>query len=157
MELLGQINNLNLSPIKDYNKVLNNEKAFNLDDFDLNFEDILAKQTDKLNVVEELKGGVELNRIDDVAARNSVLSVDSSSPTGSFFQSMGNSITGGLNSVTNSIEAANKAQEDFAMGKDVSVHDVMIASEKASLSLSMAMQLRNKIQSAYNEINGVRV
>ncbi len=45
----------------------------------------------------------------------------------------------------------------MAMGEDVSVHDVMIASEKASLSMGMALQLRNKILSAYTEINNVRV
>ena len=54
-------------------------------------------------------------------------------------------------------DAADKAQEALAMGEDISVHDVMIAAEKASLSLQMALQLRNKLLTAYQEINNVRV
>lgn len=46
-------------------------------------------------------------------------------------------------------------QEAFARGEDVSVHDMMIASEKATLSLQMAMQIRNKMISAYTDIKNM--
>jgi flagellar hook-basal body complex protein FliE len=78
-------------------------------------------------------------------------------PGSNFMKNFSNSINSGLTSVNNNIEAADKAQESFAMGEDVSVHDVMIASEKAALSLQMAMQIRNKLISAYSEINNIRV
>lgn len=47
---------------------------------------------------------------------------------------------------------AERAVETFATGGDIDVHSVMIASQKASLSLSLAMQLRNKAVQAYSEI-----
>ncbi|MEW9501309.1 flagellar hook-basal body complex protein FliE [Jeotgalibacillus marinus] len=37
-------------------------------------------------------------------------------------------------------------------GENVELHDVMIASEKASISLSLTMEIRNKAVEAYQEI-----
>jgi flagellar hook-basal body complex protein FliE len=48
-------------------------------------------------------------------------------------------------------ESAQKT-EDFATGKNQSIHEVMIASEKAGISLKFLMQVRNKLLEAYQEI-----
>ena len=61
----------------------------------------------------------------------------------------------GLNDVNNKRLMADAAQEEFAMGGDVSVHDLMIAQEKASLSMQMAIQTRNKMIAAYNDIKNM--
>ena len=45
-----------------------------------------------------------------------------------------------------------KAGELLAAGKVDNLHQVMIASEKASLALQMTVQVRNKIMDAYGEI-----
>nr|WP_235420702.1 flagellar hook-basal body complex protein FliE [Jeotgalibacillus alimentarius] len=37
-------------------------------------------------------------------------------------------------------------------GEDVELHDVMIASQKASVSLNLTMEMRNKAVEAYQEI-----
>ncbi|MFB1081115.1 flagellar hook-basal body complex protein FliE [Jeotgalibacillus sp. JSM ZJ347] len=37
-------------------------------------------------------------------------------------------------------------------GEDVELHDVMIASQKASVSLNLSMEMRNKAVEAYQEI-----
>jgi flagellar hook-basal body complex protein FliE len=42
--------------------------------------------------------------------------------------------------------------EDFAIGKNNNIHEVMIAAEKAGLSLKFLMQIRNKLLDAYQEI-----
>jgi flagellar hook-basal body complex protein FliE len=52
---------------------------------------------------------------------------------------------------------AESAVETFASGGDIDLHSVMIASEKANVSMQLAMQLSNKILAAYKEINNVRV
>ena len=48
-------------------------------------------------------------------------------------------------------------EEDIAMGGPTSIHDAMIAAEKASLSMQMAIQVRNRILSAYTEISSMGV
>lgn len=153
---LNTIGSMNFTPISNYNKYLKNSMSFEMDS-SLDFENILNKQTMAMQNPTQLQGGVELNNFDDVVAKNSVKSIEDSSIGGDVLKSFGNSISSGLNSVNDAVKAADKAQEAFAMGEDVSVHDVMIASEKASLSMQMAMQLRNKLLSAYTEINNVRV
>lgn len=42
--------------------------------------------------------------------------------------------------------------EDFINGKDVEIHEVMIASEKAKTSLELLMEIRNKSLDMYREL-----
>ncbi|KIL47713.1 flagellar hook-basal body protein FliE [Jeotgalibacillus campisalis] len=58
-----------------------------------------------------------------------------------------------------SINEVNEAQlssddmtNKLVKGENVELHDVMIASQKASISLSLTMQVRNKAVEAYQEI-----
>ena len=48
-------------------------------------------------------------------------------------------------------------QEDIAMGGPTSIHDAMIAAEKATLSMEMAIQVRNRIISAYTDITNMGI
>ena len=52
---------------------------------------------------------------------------------------------------------AEEAMETFAAGGDISVHDVMIATQKANLTMQMAVQTRNRIINAYTELNNIRI
>jgi flagellar hook-basal body complex protein FliE len=54
-------------------------------------------------------------------------------------------------------KTAEKAVETFASGGDIDLHSVMISSEKANVSMQLALQLSGKILAAYKEINNVRV
>lgn len=54
------------------------------------------------------------------------------------------------------IEAENKT-EDFIQGKDTSIHNVMLKTEEAKLSLQLAVQVRNKLLEAYQEMNRMQV
>lgn len=154
MNYIGPIDGMNFNPITNYNKYLKNNASFEVNS-GVDFESILNKQSTMVNQnVSQLKSGIEVTmNVDDLAPQ----ATKSTEGVGSFMKSFGNSIGGGLNSVNDATNAANKAQEALAMGEDVSVHDVMIAAEKASLSLQMAMQLRNKLLSIYTEINNVKV
>jgi flagellar hook-basal body complex protein FliE len=57
------------------------------------------------------------------------------------------------------VKGVNKAQNDsknitndFIEGKDVEIHEVMIAGEKAKTSLQLLMQIRNKTVDMYKEL-----
>ncbi|MGI6083824.1 MAG: flagellar hook-basal body complex protein FliE [Acetivibrionales bacterium] len=45
-----------------------------------------------------------------------------------------------------------KMTEDFIAGRTDDIHSVLIASEKATISLQFVMEVRNKIVEAYQEI-----
>jgi len=45
-----------------------------------------------------------------------------------------------------------KITSDFIEGKDVELHEVMIAGEKAKTSLELLMQIRNKTIDMYKEL-----
>ncbi len=52
---------------------------------------------------------------------------------------------------------ASKMQEDFATGKIDNVHEVLIAAEKADISLRLTTEIRNKIVEAYKEIMRMQI
>lgn len=156
MDFIGGIEGMKFTPVTNYNQYLKNNAAFDVD-AGSNFENILNQQTQALQNPVKIQGGVEMNNFDDVMAQANVQAAPTADSAGNFLNSFSKAVGGGLDSVNEKMDAANKAQEAFAMGEDVSVHDVMIASEKATLSFQMAMQLRNKVMSAYTELNSIRV
>ena len=63
-----------------------------------------------------------------------------------------------LNQVNQSQVQAEKLGKNFAMGDDsVSLSDVMIAGQKASINFQATLQVRNKMVSAYQEIMNMQV
>lgn len=52
---------------------------------------------------------------------------------------------------------ADQAVEDLVTGAGVSLHETMIALEKADLSFRLMMQVRNKIVQAYREVLSMQV
>jgi len=57
-----------------------------------------------------------------------------------------------ISNVDNQLKEAGQMTENFALGKSNNIHEVMIASEKAGLSLRFLLQIRNKLMEAYQEI-----
>ena len=66
-------------------------------------------------------------------------------------------LKGSVEKVNTMQNEADQAVQDLLVGKDQNIHQVMIAVEKANLSLQMMMQVRNKIMSAYEEIMRTQV
>lgn len=67
-----------------------------------------------------------------------------------------------LRSSLDSVNGAQRKAEDmgqrFALGDDsVNLSDVMIASQKASISFQASVQVRNKLVSAYHDIMNMQV
>lgn len=71
--------------------------------------------------------------------------------------SFGQLLTEALNNVNQLEQDSNKITEDFIAGRTDNIHSVLIAGEKASISLQMVMEVRNKILDAYQEIMRMQV
>ena len=69
------------------------------------------------------------------------------------FDSIGNY----LGSVNQLVQTSDSKQRDLAMGKDVELHDVMIAAEKSSVAVNLTMQIRNKLVESYQEVMRMQV
>ena len=66
--------------------------------------------------------------------------------------SFGEFLNDAINKVSDMQLEAQKMNEALALGQTDNLHQVMIASEKASVALQFTMQVRNKILDAYQEI-----
>ena len=123
----------NLNAIQDYNKYLQKQDAF----------DFEAEATEFSKALEN--------------ASKSAPFRDKADPMGlgMFASQVGNGFSNALNAVNDAKLYSEKLEEDIAMGGPTSIHDAMIAAEKAELSLQMAVQIRNRILNAYTEINNM--
>lgn len=52
---------------------------------------------------------------------------------------------------------AEKATEKFIKGESVDIHQVMISTQEAKLSLELAVEIRNKVVDAYKEISRMQI
>lgn len=62
-----------------------------------------------------------------------------------------------LNEVNKLQQDADSTLENYVTGKTSNVGEVISASQKATLAFSMLVQIRNKLQDAYDEIKNLRV
>ncbi|MBR1908128.1 flagellar hook-basal body complex protein FliE [bacterium] len=132
MEFIGNIEGYNYQPITGYNAFLKGNATLNQKveiPNETEFDKILNLQTAKAEPAPDTAGGL--------------------------MKQIERAVSSSLNDVNNKRLIADAAQEEFAMGGDVSVHDLMIAQEKASLSMQMALQTRNKLISAYTDIKNM--
>lgn len=62
-----------------------------------------------------------------------------------------------LDQVGQQIQQADAMQQQFSTGQsDLSLSDVMLATQKASLSFQAVLQVRNKLVSAYQDIMNIQ-
>ncbi len=52
---------------------------------------------------------------------------------------------------------SNKKTQNFLMGKTDNIHEVMIAAQKAEVSISFVTEVRNRILDAYQEFSRMQV
>jgi len=58
-----------------------------------------------------------------------------------------------VNSVNEVQGEAAQSQQAFLAGEPVELHDVMIKAEKAGISMSLLIEIRNRLLTAYQEIS----
>jgi flagellar hook-basal body complex protein FliE len=66
--------------------------------------------------------------------------------------SFAKTLTGAIEKVNQMKIEADQSVQGLAEGKNVDIHQTMISMEKASVSLQLLMQTRNKIIDAYKEM-----
>lgn len=79
-------------------------------------------------------------------------------PQGASKVSFSDALKNSLDQVSAAQSGAEKLGERFALGDDkVSLSDVMISMQKASIGFQATVQVRNKLVSAYHEIMNMQV
>lgn len=123
--------------IQNYNQFLKGKASFEINDnFQNDFDRMLQREMESENVSANRK-------------------FDNMSPVDSLMHSIETAFGNGLNDVNEKKKESEALEEAFARGEDVSVHELMIASEKSALSMQMAMQIRNKMIAAYTDIKNM--
>ncbi|WP_445327012.1 flagellar hook-basal body complex protein FliE [Sporosarcina sp. FSL K6-1508] len=67
-------------------------------------------------------------------------------------QTFGSFLKDAIQEVNNKQYESDVMTEKLVRGGDIELHDVMIASQKASIALNATMEVRNKVIEAYQEI-----
>lgn len=67
-------------------------------------------------------------------------------------QSFANSLKEAIAKVNDQQITSDKFTQKLIKGEDVELHEVMIASQKASITLNATIEIRNKVIEAYQEI-----
>ncbi len=127
--------NYNLNAIDDYNKFLQGNASFDVENNVPDFESVLQKASADIPL---------RDKYDPVGL-------------GNFMNQIGGAFENSLNTVNDLRLDADRKQEDLAMGGSTSIHDAMIAAEKASLSMQMAIQVRNRLVTAYTDITSMAI
>jgi flagellar hook-basal body complex protein FliE len=70
-----------------------------------------------------------------------------------FVQMLGSQVT----ELNGSLEQADQAARALAAGENVPVHDVMIAMEHARLKLQFAVEVRNRVIDAYQNLTNMQL
>ena len=119
------------------------------------FEDILNEQLDAVGD-KMFEGKIEFNEFPSSQDSEKIAIPESSgSGAGELLENFKRGFGNALNSVNEKQLASQRAIETFATGGNIDVHEVMIAAEKSSLSMQMALQMRNKMISFYNEFKNL--
>ncbi|HDT14995.1 MAG TPA: flagellar hook-basal body complex protein FliE [Firmicutes bacterium] len=69
----------------------------------------------------------------------------------------GNILNLAVQSINETQINADIAIKQLAAGHDVELHNVMLAVEKASMTLQLALQIKNKITDAYHEVMRMQI
>jgi len=92
---------------------------------------------------------VSVNNISGISVFDAAGQSANKKTAGSEFKDTLNTI---LSQVNSQLQEDDQMTNEFALGKTDSLHEVMIATEKSSISLSFLLQIRNKLLDAYQEI-----
>ncbi len=75
----------------------------------------------------------------------------------SITQDFGNVLGNAINNLAEKENSANNAIASLAAGENVDLHQVMLSMQEADISFQIALQMRNKLVDAYQEIMRMQV
>ncbi len=73
-------------------------------------------------------------------------------PTRDVAGAFGDALQSAISEVDKLQKSSDAAQESYAAGEDVELHDVLIRIEEAEIAFKTMMEVRNKLISAYQEV-----
>lgn len=79
-------------------------------------------------------------------------SVGNTMPAAGTGSDFGKLVTDALNNLSQTEKTTNDLVTKAATGQDVDIHDVMIATQTENLTFQTALQVRNKLVEAYQEV-----
>jgi flagellar hook-basal body complex protein FliE len=92
---------------------------------------------------------MQVSGIGTIASLQAPQASKKGSATGEGF---GDLLSKAINQLAQLESEANNAAVNLATGEPVEIHDVMVAMEQANLGFQLALQVRNKLIDAYQEI-----
>lgn len=137
--------NTNFNPINNFEKFNNSIKDFNKSFMEGKNE----LNTDKTASFENFSD--VLNSVNKNEKPKDI------SPSQKVALDIQNGFKSGITELNASQRKAEDDFETFASGGDISIHEVMISAEKSSLTMQMAIQLRNQMLNAYNEFKNMQI
>ena len=75
----------------------------------------------------------------------------------STFNDFGQMLNNVINDLSQKESAANESITGLAAGEDIELHQVMLSMQEADISFQLAMQVRNKLVEAYQEVMRMQV
>lgn len=98
-----------------------------------------------------------INAIPPIGLGQEAESMTALSPTQPTDASFGSRLLSGVSQLEQQSETAATALASYAVGGDVAPHELMIAMEQAKLSLQFAVEVRNRVVEAYQELARLQV
>lgn len=83
--------------------------------------------------------------------------VDSKIKTASHGNNFSNIFESALSKINNSQDVASESLVSFIKGNESEIHNVMISMEEAKLNMQLAIEVRNKLVEAYQEISRTQI
>ena len=121
-------------------------------EFEKIFNETAQRQNNEIQDKLSMRTNIDV-RLDTINANK----IENFSDSARMMNAFGDSIKGSINSLNEKQREAEHAVETLAMGGDISIHEVMIAQEKSSLAMQMAIQLRNQALNMYNEFKSMNI
>ena len=147
----------NINSLQEFNNIFQKDVTQVKASFEeqMEFEKAFKEATARQNQLQEkLTLGTNIDvRLDTINANK----IENLSDSARMMNAFGDSIKGSINSLNTAQRNAEHAVETLASGGDISIHEVMIAQEKSSLAMQMAIQLRNQALNMYNEFKNMNI
>ena len=137
--------------ISKYNTLLNG----NIQKFEKNFDNMQPIENFENILNSQIKCFDDIEQFDYKNIEVAKQSVPEANDAASLMNNFKEAFSDGLNSLNDKQAASQRANEIFAAGGDIDIHEVMIAAEKANVSMQLALQMRNRMISFYNEIKNM--
>lgn len=98
-----------------------------------------------------------INAINSVSQLTQPEGVKNVGQVGTAFNDFGQVLNNAISTLSQKENTSNQAIASLAAGEDIELHQVMMAMKEAEISFQLALEVRNKIVDAYQEVMRMNV